>query len=129
MTGAVATQTPRGSGAPDATGVHRPAEAARLQLLQGPRHALSQQTPSVHQPVAHSSLPAQGCPGCLPPLGQLQDGSGSGTGLQRPPVPGRLQELHGPWQAIAQQTPCAQKPLAQMSLPVQGVMQWLPLHL
>ena len=47
VTGAVATQTPRGSGAPDATGVHRPTEAGRLQLLQGPRHALSQQTPSV----------------------------------------------------------------------------------
>ena len=47
VTGAVATQTPRGSGAPDATGTHRPGEAARLQLRQGPRHALSQQTPSV----------------------------------------------------------------------------------
>ena len=41
-------------------------------------------------------------------------------------LPDTRHELHGPWQSVVQQTPCAQKPLAQMSLPVQGVMQWVP---
>ena len=60
VTGAVATQTPRGSGAPDATGMHRPTEAARLQLRQEPTHAASQQTPSTHWAVVHSAWATQG---------------------------------------------------------------------
>ena len=39
-----------------------------------------------------------------------------GTGVQTPIVPDRRHELHGPWQSVAQQTNCAQKPLAHTSL-------------
>ena len=39
------------------------------------------------------------------PLGQFQDGSGFGTGMQTPAVPASAHDLHGPWQAVAQQTP------------------------
>jgi hypothetical protein len=51
--------------------------------------------------------------------GQFQVGSGLGTGRQVPIVPESRQELHGPAQAVAQQTPCWQKPLAHSSLLVQ----------
>jgi hypothetical protein len=56
-----------------------------------------------------------------PPAGQLQLGSGFGTSVQTPRVPGSAQDLQGPTQAVAQQTPCAQKPLLQVSLLVHGV--------
>jgi hypothetical protein len=45
--------------------------------------------------------------------GQFQDGSGLGTGMQVPTVPASAHELHGPAHAVAQQTFCAQWPLAQ----------------
>ena len=60
VAGKLAMQTARGSGAPGATGMHRPTAAAWLQLRQAPRHELSQQTPSVHWAEAHSALTAQG---------------------------------------------------------------------
>jgi hypothetical protein len=60
VAGAVATQLACGSGVPTATAVHRPTLAARLQLTQGPTHALSQQTPSAHTAVAHSALATHG---------------------------------------------------------------------
>jgi hypothetical protein len=40
--------------------------------------------------------------------------------MQTPTLPAMAQELHGPGQAVAQQKPCAQWPLAQMSSPVHG---------
>ena len=59
--------------------------------------------------------------------GQFQDGSGFGTRAQVPMLPARAQELHGPWQAVAQQTPWAQWPLAQTSSPTQGgISVWRP---
>ena len=60
VAGAVGTHAACGSSAPTATAVHRPTEAARLQLTQAPTHAPSQQTPSAHWAVAHSSLATQG---------------------------------------------------------------------
>jgi hypothetical protein len=43
---------------------------------------------------------------------QVFDGSGApaGTSAQVPIAPGSVQDLHAPAQAVAQQTPCAQKP-------------------
>jgi hypothetical protein len=40
--------------------------------------------------------------------------------MQVPIVPGRLHDLHGPVQAVAQHTPWAQKPLLHSSLLPQG---------
>jgi hypothetical protein len=40
--------------------------------------------------------------------------------VQTPTLPGIAQELHGLAQAVAQQTPCAQKPLAHSAFTTQG---------
>lgn len=53
--------------------------------------------------------------------GQLQDGSGFGTGVQAPMVPGSAHELHGPAQGDAQQAPCAQMRVLHSSFTVQGI--------
>jgi hypothetical protein len=52
--------------------------------------------------------------------GQFQDGSGFGTGVQAPMVPGSAHELHGPSQGVAQQAPWAQTRVLHSSLIVQG---------
>ena len=50
-------------------------------------------------------------------------------------LPDTRHELHGPWQSVVQQTPCAQKPLAHSELRLQihsvsrrhePFMQWVP---
>jgi hypothetical protein len=49
-----------------------------------------------------------------------------GTGVQVPTVPGRAQEKQGPSQLVAQQTPCAQKPLTHSALTEQAVSWKVP---
>jgi hypothetical protein len=49
-------QAPCGSGASAATAAQRPGELAMLQARQVPQLSLSQQTPSVQEPVMHSVL-------------------------------------------------------------------------
>ena len=40
--------------------------------------------------------------------------------MQTPAVPASAHDLQGPWHAVAQQTPCTQKPLAHSLLLTQG---------
>jgi hypothetical protein len=69
---ACATQAPRGSGAPAATGWQVPALPVTLQARQDVQAPLSQQTPSVQWPLAQSPSPPQAAP--------------SGFGPQLPPM-------------------------------------------
>jgi len=61
------TQTPCGSPAPLGTGAQVPSEVESAQLRQLPPQAVVQQTPSAQNPLPHSLLVEQGCPGALGP--------------------------------------------------------------
>jgi hypothetical protein len=56
-------------------------------------------------------------------LRQMPLGSGNpaATGVQVPTLRTRLQLTHGPSQALSQQTPLAQKPLAHSAFTEQGM--------
>jgi hypothetical protein len=56
------TQTARGSAAPAATAVQVPGADANAQLWHAEVHALSQQTPSTQNPLAHSAAAPHECP-------------------------------------------------------------------
>jgi hypothetical protein len=75
VSGGSIAQTPWGSGAPAAEGVHWPILPGSLQLTQGPLQATLQQTPSAQKPLSHSVPAWQTAPGAFLPHCPSRQGS------------------------------------------------------
>jgi hypothetical protein len=92
-----------------------------VQAWQAPQEAMPQQWPSTQFPLVHSAAPEHVCPFALLhfPVASHDDiplhmsSTPDFTGLHVPSSPGRLHALHAVAQALLQQYPSAQKPLAQ----------------
>jgi hypothetical protein len=91
-----------------------PSEPIAVQVMQLPSQAVSQQTPPTQKPLRQPAADVQGCPsrcGCPQPLIETQ----------LPAEPVAVQVMQLPVQAVSQQTPSTQKPLAHSAATWQEV--------